>query len=69
MSTIANAQAIVGYIRATDRPACHNCPDVESKKISGSTVWYCTLCRFYVTAMAVCDAHPTLKLLAEKAAP
>lgn len=54
MSSIANAKAVMDYVRANQRPSCCNCLHVAEPDAGK---WRCDLGGFLTTAMATCAKH------------
>ncbi len=57
MSTIANSQAVMGYLKANQRPSCRNCTHGAEDIKRGCPTWRCGLGNFLTSAMAVCKLH------------
>lgn len=56
MSTIATAQAAMGYVKALRRPGCTNCAHSEERPCIHPT-WWCTNGNFLTSPLAICDRH------------
>lgn len=57
MSTIANAQRAMGYLRANQRPSCSNCAYGVDDAKHGYPSWRCELAGFLSSAQATCKLH------------
>lgn len=57
MSSVANAMAAQGFVRANQRASCGNCRHGQEQTDGLAPRWWCSLGAFRVTAMAVCTRH------------
>lgn len=57
MSSIANAQAGMGYQKAKQRPSCSNCKHGMEDMQRGCPTWRCELANFLTSALATCTRH------------
>lgn len=57
MSTVSNAQAEMGYIKANRRIGCINCHHAEERIETLAPRWWCVKGGFWTTALAVCRKH------------
>jgi hypothetical protein len=56
MSSIDNAKAVMGYIKATRRRGCKDCLHAEERPCIHPT-WWCTKGDFLTSPMAICQQH------------
>jgi hypothetical protein len=56
MSSLDNAKALMGYVRASARPGCKDCAHAEERDCIHPT-WWCKQGGFLVGPLAICDRH------------